>query len=402
MRRVAILGSTGSIGTQALDVISRHRDIFKVVALAAGRNISLLREQAETFQPEIVTSADDGPAGLLRAAVESKPDIVLAATDGAVAFDAVFAAVERGIDVAVANKELIVAAGELFMAAAKRSGSQIIPVDSEHSAIFQCLVGEDPSRVAAIILTASGGPFRTKSAEYIANATVTEALAHPTWQMGTKNTIDSASLMNKGLEIIEASRLFDVPGERLHVAVHPQSIQHGFVVFTDKSVKSQLGAPDMRVPIGYALAYPQRLETVVFRQAGATDAHSALRPLAASRGDQDDKSRFDALMALGANPQQSELTYHFERPDVERFPCLGLAYEALKRGGVAPAVLSAANEVAVRAFVEEKIKFGAIPRIVEAALERVPQRELTLEAVRSADREARVAAAEFVGDIQLC
>ncbi|HEV7178938.1 MAG TPA: 1-deoxy-D-xylulose-5-phosphate reductoisomerase, partial [Candidatus Baltobacteraceae bacterium] len=259
MRKVAILGSTGSIGTQALEVVARHPDRFTVVALAAGRNLALLKEQAQIFRPAIVTSADDGPAGLMRAAVESNPDIVLAATDGAVAFDAVFAAVERGIDIAVANKELIVAAGELFMAAAARSGARILPVDSEHSAIFQCLVGEDAASVAAIVLTASGGPFRTRAANEIANATVSQALAHPTWRMGTKNTIDSATLMNKGLELIEASRLFGVPGERLHVVVHPQSIAHGFVVFTDGSVKAQLCAPDMKVPIGYALAYPNRL-----------------------------------------------------------------------------------------------------------------------------------------------
>ena len=400
LRRVAILGSTGSIGTQALDVIARHRDVFSVVALAAGRNVTLLREQAAVFKPQIVTTADDGPEGLLRAAVESKPDIVLAATDGAVAFDAVFAAVERGIDVAVANKELIVAAGELFMAAAARSGSRIIPVDSEHSAIFQCLVGEDPARVAAIILTASGGPFRTKSAEEIANATVTQALAHPTWQMGTKNTIDSASLMNKGLEIIEASRLFHVPGEQLHVVVHPQSVEHGFVVFTDGSVKSQLGAPDMRVPIGYALAYPNRLKSMGDPDGlKGTPSSTACPPAAKPLGPPEP---FDPLVALGAKPQQSALSYHFERPDIERFPCLRLAYLALERGGVAPAVLSAANEVAVRAFVEEKIIFGAIPQIVEAALGRVPQRDLTLGAVRNADREARVAAAEAVGDFQLC
>jgi 1-deoxy-D-xylulose-5-phosphate reductoisomerase len=227
-RRVAILGSTGSIGTQALDVIAAHPDLFEVVGLAAGRNVSLLREQRERFRPEIATTAEDGPQGLLRVALDSKPDVLLAATDGAVAFDAVFAAVERGIDIAVANKELIVAAGELLVAAASASGSSLLPVDSEHSAIFQCLEGERAESVHEIVLTASGGPFWRWTAEKIASAGVDAALAHPTWNMGTKNTIDSASMMNKGLEVIEASRLFGVPGERVRFVVHPQSIAHGY------------------------------------------------------------------------------------------------------------------------------------------------------------------------------
>lgn len=378
-RRVAILGSTGSIGTQALNVIAAHRELFDVVALAAGRNLALLREQAAEFAPAIVTCADDGPEGLLRAAVTSEADIVLAATDGAVAFDAVFAAVERGIDIAVANKELIVAAGELLMERAARSGSRILPVDSEHSAIFQCLVGEDPARVERVILTASGGPFRTRSAQEMANATVAEALAHPTWRMGAKNSIDSATLMNKGLELIEASRLFRLPGERIDVVVHPQSVAHGFVRFTDGSVKGQLGTPDMRVPIGYALAYPSRLDNP---PSGLADSAG---PVAQ-----------DTLGLLGANPQDTELHYDFERPDLERFPALGLAYEALRRGGVAPAVLSAANEVAVRAFIEEKIGFATIAQVVQEAMDRVLQEEPTLDAVRRADRSAREAASEII------
>ena len=258
-KRVAILGSTGSIGTQALDVIAQQRDRFDVVALAAGKQVEKLREQAAHFGARITATAQDGAAGLHRVAVESEPDIVLAATDGFVSFDAVFAAVERGIDIAVANKELIVAAGELLIAGAKRSGSKLLPVDSEHSAVFQCLVGEDPQRVRAIIVTASGGPFWRKGTDEIAHASVDAALAHPTWRMGIKNTVDSASMMNKGLEVIEASRLFGLPGERVQILVHPQSIAHGMVVFTDGSVKIQAAAPDMRLPIGYALAYPDRL-----------------------------------------------------------------------------------------------------------------------------------------------
>ena len=375
-KRVAILGSTGSIGTQALDVIAAHPDRFNVVGLAAGRNVALLHEQWERFDPEIATSAADGPAGLLRVAIETRPDIVLAATDGAVAFDAVLAAIERGTDVAVANKELIVAAGEVMLDAAARSGSRLLPVDSEHSALFQCLVGEDPASVAAIVLTASGGPFRNASAAEMAEATLERALAHPTWRMGTKNTIDSATMMNKGLEAIEASRLFGQPGDRVLIAVHPQSIAHGFVVFTDGSVKGQLCAPDMRIPIGYALAFPERLS-------GSSDT-------------------VDPLRILGAQPEVSALRYDFERPDFERFPCLQLAYRALARGGTAPAVLSAANEVAVRSFVEGRVRFGEIARIIETTLERVAHRDATLASIREADSEARLVAAEYVEDIRCC
>ncbi len=375
-KRVAILGSTGSIGTQALDVIAAHPERFQVVGLAAGRNLELLRDQFARFVPEIATSAADGPDGLLRVALESQPDIVLAATDGAVAFDAVLAAIERGTDIAVANKELIVAAGEVMLAAAARSGSRLLPVDSEHSALFQCLVGEDPARVAALVLTASGGPFRTASAQEMREATLERALAHPTWRMGTKNTIDSATMMNKGLEVIEASRLFGQPGERVVIAVHPQSIAHGFVLFSDGSVKGQLCHPDMKIPIGYALSYPDRL------------------PGSAAT--------MDPLRILGGRAEVSDLRYDFEEPDFERFPCLRLAYQALAQGGTAPAVLSAANEVAVRSFVEGKVRFGEIARIIETALERVAHRDATLAHIREADSDARLAAAEFVEDIRCC
>src|SRR5580698_10835174 len=294
-KRVAILGSTGSIGTQALDVIANHPDEFQVVGLAAGRNVELLRQQASRFDVKITTTAEDGAQGLFRVAVESDPQIVLAATDGSVAFEAVFAAVERGIDIAVANKELIVAAGALLVELGRTTGSQLLPVDSEHSAIFQCLVGEDPSNVAAIVLTASGGPFWRTPREAMEQADVAAALAHPTWRMGTKNTIDSATMMNKGLEVIEASRLFGIEGERIRIVVHPQSVAHGFVLFSDGSLKSQLVAPDMRVPIGYALAFPNRLT---------------------SFGDPD----FSVLEMLGAKPGEAALRYDFEAPDPARFP----------------------------------------------------------------------------------
>jgi len=373
-KRVAILGSTGSIGTQALNVIARHPAEFAVVGLAAGRNVELLREQADRFGVRVATTAADGPAGLLRVAVESDPEIVLAATDGSVAFEAVFAAVERGIDVAIANKELIVAAGALLVARGRSSGSRILPVDSEHSAIFQCLVGEEPSSVAAIVLTASGGPFWRASREAMERADVASALAHPTWRMGTKNTIDSATMMNKGLEVIEASRLFGMPGERIKIVVHPQSVAHGFVVFNDGNVKSQLAAPDMRLPIAYALSYPKRLS--LLDEAG------------------------DVLHALGAKQGDVTLRYDFESPDPERFPCVGLAYEALAGGGTLPAVLSAANEVAVNAFVEGRIGFGRIPDVIEGAMSRARPEEDTLQGIRSADRWARRSAGEIVGAIE--
>jgi 1-deoxy-D-xylulose-5-phosphate reductoisomerase len=373
-KRIAILGSTGSIGTQALDVISRHRDRFEVAGLAAGKQLDKVREQAAKFGVSIVATAEDGQDGLRRVALDSNPDIVLAATDGFVSFDAVFAAVERGIDIAVANKELIVAAGELLLAAAARSGSKILPVDSEHSAIFQCLVGEDPQRVESIIVTASGGPFWRKAKGEIENATVEAALAHPTWRMGVKNTVDSATMMNKGLEVIEASRLFRVPGDRVQILVHPQSIAHGMVVFTDGSVKVQAAAPDMRLPIGYALAYPDRL---------INEGH----PL-------------DPLVAAGAHPEAAALRYDFERPDSERFPCVSLAYRALQAGGTMPAVLSAANEIAVSAFVEGEIRFGQIPQVIEKTMAAWGREALTLEGVRQADRDARKHAREAVAELR--
>lgn len=371
-KRVAILGSTGSIGTQALDVIARHPDRFEVAALAAGKQVDKLREQVERFGVPISASSGDGADGLLRVAVDSDPDILLAATDGFVSFDAVFAAVERGIDVAVANKELIVAAGELLVASAERSGSRIVPVDSEHSAIFQCMAGESRDRVHSIILTASGGPFWRKSKSEIDDATLEAALAHPTWQMGVKNTVDSASMMNKGLEVIEASRLFGLSGERIGIVVHPQSIAHGMVIFTDGNVKIQAAAPDMRLPIGYALAYPDRL-----------DCHGEVSK--------------DPLTEIGAHPEAAALRYDFERPDLERFPCVGLAYRALATGGTMPAILSAANEIAVQAFVEGEIRFGQIPAVIEETLSSAAPGELNLEALREADRQARDRARAAVG-----
>jgi 1-deoxy-D-xylulose-5-phosphate reductoisomerase len=374
------LGSTGSIGTQALDVIAAHPERFEVVGLAAGRKEDLLREQARRFGVRVATTIADGAGGLLRVAVSTEPDILLAATDGSVAFEAVFAAVERGTDVAVANKELIVAAGALLVESAQRSGAKLLPVDSEHSAIFQCLTGEERESIAAIVLTASGGPFWRTSREVMEHADLEAALAHPTWRMGTKNTIDSATMMNKGLEVIEASRLFGFPGEQIRIVVHPQSIAHGFVLFTDGSVKSQLAAPDMRLPIGYALAYPNRLPSV--------------------GGPTGDGSPIDVLQMLGAKQGEVALRYEFEAPDPLRFPCVALAYEALAAGGTVPAVLSAANEVAVDAFVEGRIAFGKISEIIEQTMERTRPAEASLDGVRLADREARVNAQAIVEGTQ--
>lgn len=400
-RRVAVLGSTGSIGRQALDVIARHPERFEVVGLAAGRNVELLAEQTARFRPDLVSIGDagaateltvrldaagvpihgntmfgkrivsvtHGAAGLMAVAAESGADLVLAATDGAVAFEAVFAAVDAGTDVAVANKELIVAAGELLVARAARSGATLLPVDSEHSALFQCLQGAPRERVAAVVLTASGGPFWERTRAEMDGATVADALAHPTWQMGVKNTIDSATLMNKGLEVIEAAKWFGLAPEQIHVLVHRTSVAHGFVIFSDGQVLGQLAPPDMRLPIGYALAYPDRL---------------ADRPCA------------DPLEALGGKPGAPAATLAFERPDRERFPCLRLAYEVLTVGGTAPAVLSAANEVAVRAFVEGEIRFGDIAACIETTLAGVGTSNLSLDAVREADRSARAAARAFV------
>ncbi len=381
------MGSTGSIGTQTLDVVARHPDRFRIAALAAGSRVRELVEQAKRFDVPLVacanaedagplraalppgTRVESGAAGLLAVAVESAADVVVAATDGAVAFDAVFAAVERGIRIAVANKELIVAAGELFVRAAAASGAEIVPVDSEHSALFQCLVGEPRERIASLILTASGGPFWTWDREAIERASLEDALRHPTWQMGPKNTVDSASLMNKGLEVIEASRLFGIGAERIDVLVHRTSVAHGFVVFTDGNVKAQLAPPDMRLPIGYALAYPDRLP---------------------------DHDRIDAFAALGAAAGAASADLAFARPDLTRFPCLGLAYEALRRGGTVPAALSAANEIAVAAFVRGAIRFGAIPEVVAAAVAGTPDEELSLASVRAADLRARDIAREAV------
>jgi 1-deoxy-D-xylulose-5-phosphate reductoisomerase len=380
MRRVAILGSTGSIGRQTLEVIAAHPERFSVAALAGGRNVELLAQQANLWRPTVLSvgssggeqtmrarlaytpaSVGHGEQGLVACALEAGADIVVAATDGMIALRAVFESIGRGLHVALANKELLVAAGHLMCGLARTTGARILPVDSEHSAVFQCLAGERTEDVRSVILTASGGPFWTWTAEQMEQATPEDALAHPTWRMGAKNTLDSATLMNKGLEVIEASSLFSLPPATLEIVVHRQSIVHGFVLFRDGSVKAQLASPDMRLPIGFALAYPQRLPAAVA------------------------EAKTKAAIGLG----DRVTTLSFEPVDQARFPAVRLAYHALALGGTYPAVLSAANETAGRAFLEKQIKFTQIAQIVERALAAHRPSGEDLEDVVEADRFGR-------------
>ncbi|RMG87965.1 MAG: 1-deoxy-D-xylulose-5-phosphate reductoisomerase [Candidatus Dadabacteria bacterium] len=373
MKRIAVLGATGSIGRSTLDIVRRHPHRFRVVALAAGgRHPERLAAQAREFGARWVAVPDEdaarrlrdlgveaeilaGPQGLVQVAGLDEVDLVVSAVVGAAGLVPTYAAVLAGKTVALANKESLVAAGEVVMAAARRTGARILPVDSEHSALFQALEGRDIAHVRRLVLTASGGPFRGRTRASLAGVGVEEALAHPNWSMGPKITVDSATLMNKGLEVIEARWLFDVPAERIHVAVHPESIVHSLVEFVDGSLLAQLGPPDMRIPIAYALAYPERLE---------------LPDLSVD------------LVAAG------RLT--FEAPDREAFPCLDLAYRALRAGGTVPAVLSAANEEAVAAFLAGRLGFLGIPEAVAATLEAHDPRPLgTVQEALEADLWAR-------------
>ena len=378
MKRLTILGSTGSIGTQTIDVIASRPGEFRVVALAAGRNVTRLAEQARALRPELVVLSDgdaaraltpDLPAGtrvafgrdgLVEAARHPEAELVVCGLVGALGIEATYAAVDAGKNIALANKEALVAAGEFVIARALATGALILPVDSEHNALHQCLRGENPAEIKALWLTASGGPFRGFGREALALVTPEQALKHPTWVMGSKITIDSATLMNKGLEVIEARWLFDVPGDRIEVLVHPQSTVHSLVEFVDGSMLAQLGVTDMRHPIQYALTWPERWESV-------------LAPL--------------DLAAVGR--------LDFERPDRQTFPCLDLGYRALAAGGLAPAVLNAANEVAVQSFLEGRLNFTDIPAVIEETLSRhrggIAQ---SIEDVLEADRDARLIAAK--------
>jgi len=368
MKKLAILGSTGSIGQSTLDVVRAHPDKLKVVGLAAGSNGTRLREQAREFCATITALASEtGSEGLIAVATHPDVDIVICASSGTDGLEAVLAAIDAGKTIALANKEVLVMAGALVTAAARARGVAILPVDSEHNAIHQCLHGRRPEEVRRIILTASGGPFREMSASALADVKPEDALRHPTWRMGRKITIDSATLMNKGLEVIEAHWLFDLPGDRIDVVIHPQSIVHSMVELTDGSIIAQLGGADMKLPIQYACSYPDRWEAPVAR----------LDLTAAGRLD-------------------------FHKPDLDRFPCLALAYRALASGPSHAVVLNAANEVAVAAYLEEKISFVSIPRVIEqtmAAHAAVPA--TTLAAVREIDRWARLYSQNMARGLEL-
>ncbi len=350
MKQLAILGSTGSIGTQTLDVVRQHPDLYQVYAICAHRSVDKLVEQAKEFSPEVVCIADEslyeglsrqlsavgfegkiwaGADAIAQMVTMPSIDVVVAAMVGYAGLRPTMEAIKAGKTIALANKETLVVAGELMCRLAMEHHAPILPVDSEHSAIFQSLVGEDGNEIEKILLTASGGPFRTFSHEQMEHVTAADALKHPNWEMGAKITIDSASMMNKGFEVIEAKWLFGVPVEKIEVLVHPQSIVHSAVQFADGAIKAQLGAPDMRLPIQYALSFPERLAS--------------------------DFPRAD-LFALG------QLT--FEQPDLKRFPNLGLAYEATRRGGNIPCVLNAANEVANLAFREGRCSFLRMSDII--------------------------------------
>lgn len=379
-RRLALFGSTGSIGRQTLEVLDSLAG-FKVALLAARSNWELLVEQALAWRPELVTVADEamypnvrdalagsgmqiaaGADAAAEAAAGQGFDIALNAFVGFSGLRLSFEVLQRGIDLALANKESLVLAGGLLNDVRHRTGSKLLPVDSEHSAIFQCLWGERSEDARRLILTASGGPFRTWPGEKIASATAAEALSHPTWKMGAKVTVDSATLMNKGLEVIEAFHLFGIPPERIEVRIHPVSIVHSLVQFSDGSFKAQLGSPDMRLPIQVALTHPGR------------------RPSSFLAGD--DPTVWPALEFLAV-----------ER---ERYPCLGLAYRSLAMGGTAPAVLNGADEVAVECFLAGEISFGDIPRIIENALDRHhPVAADSLEVVIAANAEGRRSAMDF-------
>lgn len=377
---VAVLGATGSVGRNALDVIARFPERFRATALCAGSNAAELARQARRFRPGIVCLFDEGAAsrlgplpegtrvlfgeeGMAEAACAPETRIVLAAASGVASIRPVIAAAGLGKRIALANKELLVMAGKFLVEAARAGGGEILPVDSEHSAVFQAIAGHRREDVSRIILTASGGPFRNRTVRQMAAATPAEALGHPTWRMGAKISVDSATLMNKGLEIIEATWLFGLPPDRVDVLIHPQSIVHSMVEYRDGSLIAQLGVPDMRIPIGYALAYPERLPLELPR----------LRP-----------HRMDG--------------WAFERPDRKRFPALALAYAAAARGGTAPAVMNAANEVAVHAFLEGRIRFTDIVKVAGALLAGwCPSRRAPgLPDVLRADREARVEAARMI------
>ena len=385
--KITVLGATGSIGVSTLDVISRHPDRFEVVALTGHARIEALAEQCRRFRPayavvgdpeaakrltgmlddDAVTEVLHGPRALCEVACLPEIDAVMAAIVGAAGLPPTLAAARAGKRVLLANKEALVMAGAVFMAEVHRAGALLLPIDSEHNAIFQSMPGDYAGNMARggvrrILLTASGGPFRETPVEQLQSVTPAQAVAHPNWLMGRKISVDSATMMNKGLEVIEAHWLFNAPADRIEVVIHPQSVIHSLVDYADGSVLAQLGNPDMRTPIAHALAWPERID-------------SGVAPL--------------DLFAIGQ--------LNFERPDGARFPCLDLAYRALRAGGNAAAVLNAANELAVEAFLDGRLPFLAIADTIAATLDQVPRAALPdLEAVLDADRRARLVAAEIL------
>lgn len=387
-RVIAILGSTGSIGCNTFRVLETlGPEKFRVVALAAGRNVAKLVEQITRHQPALVSVESDeigerlkaellrrkldvpqiasGEAGLVKVATHPDADCVVSATVGAVGFVPTLRALEAGKRVALANKETLVMAGELMTRAAEKSGAELLPVDSEHNALHQCLRGETTAEVRRIILTASGGPFRTRDKAAIDSATVAEALNHPTWSMGAKITIDSATLMNKGLEVIEARWLFGFGADEINIVVHPESIVHSMIEMVDGSVIAQMGVTDMRHAIQYALTFPER--------------HDSDLPSL-------DLARLSSL--------------HFEEPDLERFPCISLAYRALRTGGTLPAAMNAANEEAVQAFINEQVSFADIPLIIKSVMDGHRTSDVKdLAAVVAADRSARASAQGLIAQL---
>jgi 1-deoxy-D-xylulose-5-phosphate reductoisomerase len=354
MKKVFVLGSTGSIGVNCLNVISNLKDNFEVAGLTINSNTDLLLQQISKFNPKVVVVKDENAAkkisgkipkscelfvgedGLIKSSLETEYDIFMGAMVGFAGLAPTIEAVKRGKRIALANKETLVVAGEIVTKLVLENSAEIIPVDSEHSAIYQCLVGEKLNEVEKLILTASGGPFRDKNKSFFENATVDEALNHPNWKMGSKISIDSATMMNKGLEVIEAHWLFGLPAKKIEVVIHPQSIIHSMVQFVDGSIKAQLGLPDMKLPIQYALTFPERV--------------------------QNDFERTN-LASIGS------LTFY--EPDLSKFECLKLAFDALNEGGIAPCILNAANEVAVSKFLNKEIKFSHIPLLINKALDKV-------------------------------
>jgi 1-deoxy-D-xylulose-5-phosphate reductoisomerase len=387
VKRIAILGSTGSIGRNALAVVDAHPDRLSVVGLAAGENAELLAAQVARYRPSVISMADgaaldrlrlaapscasaiagDGRDGLAAVAAHPDADLVLCASSGTAALEAVLAAIEHGKTIALANKEVLVMAGAIVTAAARRHGVRILPVDSEHNAIHQCLHGRSASEIRRLILTASGGPFRGRPAAALATVSADDALQHPTWRMGRKVTIDSATLMNKGLEVIEAHWLFGVAPHQIDVVIHPQSIVHSMVELSDGSMIAQFGIADMRLPIQYAFSYPERWPAALPR-----------------------------LDVARAGPLE------FHTPDTDTFPCLRLAYRALEAGGSLPVALNAANEVAVEQFLKGQIRFTSIATVIEKTLDaHSPAEVCTLTGVRAVDQWARQYSHEIARAVEL-